>query len=274
MGVVYRSRQGMDMFVKRWVKQLLLLALLALGMGLAHAQDSKACALVLMHGKWHNARDFGYFGDKLEPACAFKSLDMPWSKRRNYDVPYPVALAEIKAQVEAFRRDGYQRVILVGHSFGANAALAYMSEIADVDAVISLAAGHSPAYMYQKGIGAKAVDKARHLVAEGQGEETLYMDDLNQGRQQNISMRADVLLSYFDPAGLGNMPGTVTRFKRPVPLLWVLGDKDPLYPFGAAYLFDKAPPHPASRYVVVAADHVNTPDAAASEVLAWIRALP
>ena len=70
-------------------------------------------------------------------------------------------------------------------------------------------------------------------------------------------MKATVLLSYFDPDGLSNMPGTAGRFKKPVPLLLVVGDKDPLFPLGSDYAFDKAPQHPASRYVVVQADHVR-----------------
>lgn len=262
------------MTAKPWVKLFLLLATIGLNLGPAVAQEQKACALVLMHGKWHNPHDFGFFGGKIEPTCDYKSIEMPWSKRRNYDEPYPVALAEIKAQVETFHKDGYKRVILVGHSFGANAALAYMAEIGDADGVISLAAGHSPAYMYKKGIGAESVDKARSLVASGKGDETLSMDDLNQGRRQSISMSAKVLLSYFDPEGLGNMPGTIARFKKPIPLLWVVGNKDPLFPFGSGYAFDKAPKHPASKYVVVQADHISTPDAAVGDVLAWIKSLP
>lgn len=252
---------------------LLFWAFFGLNIGPAVAQDQKLCALVLMHGKWHNPNDFGFFGGRLEPTCVYKSIEMPWSKRRNYDEPYPVALADIKAQVDAFYKEGYKRVILVGHSFGANAALAYMAEIGEADGVISLAAGHSPAHMYKNGIGSNSVDKARELVASGKGNETLSMDDLNQGRRQSISMSAKVLLSYFDPQGLGDMPGTISRFKKPVPLLWVVGTKDPLYPLGSGYAFDKAPKHPASKYVVVQADHVNTPDAAVGDVLTWIKSL-
>lgn len=261
------------MAIKQWVSLLLVMAVTGLNFGSAVAQEQKACALVLMHGKWHNPRDFGFFGRKLEPTCDYKSIEMPWSKLRSYDQPYPVALAEIKAQVDAFRKEGYKRVILVGHSFGANASFAYMAEIGDVDGVVSLAAGHAPAFMYQKGIGSKSVDKARELVASNKGDEILSMDDFNQGRQQSISMSAKILLSYFDPSGLGYMPGTIARFKKPVPFLWVIGTQDPLYPLGSS-LADLAPKHPASKYVVVQADHINTPDAAVADVLAWIKGLP
>lgn len=239
----------------------------------ASAQD-KACAVVVMHGKWANPQYISFFGRKLEPYCTFKSMDMPWSQRRNYDQPYGVALEEIAAQVQAFRKEGYQRVLLAGHSFGANAALAYMAEMGDADGVIALAPGHAPQYMYENGMGREAVDKAREWMAAGRGDEKLTMLDLNQGQKRQVSMKAQVLLSYFDPQGLGHMPGAAAAFKKPVPLLWVVGTGDPLYRAGAAYAYDKAPAHPASKYLVVQADHVSTPDVAAAEVLAWIQALP
>lgn len=258
----------------RIVFSSILVLLIALVAGSAAAQEQKACALVLMHGKWHNPRDFGFFGGKIEPTCDYKSIEMPWSKNRNYDEPYPVALAQIKVQVDEFRKGGYKRVILVGHSFGANAALAYMAEIGNADGVIVLAPGHAPLYMYNNGIGKDAVNKARELVAVGKGGETLDMDDFNQGKPKSINMRADVLLSYFDPNGLGHMQLTATRFKKAVPFFYVVGTRDPFYPYGPDLIFNKAPSHPSSKYVVVEADHVGTPDAAASATLEWIKGLP
>ncbi|MFZ2971639.1 MAG: alpha/beta hydrolase [Ferribacterium limneticum] len=235
--------------------------------------EQRTCAVVLMHGKWGNTQYISSFGDRLEPTCIYKSIELPWAKRRNYDEPYPVALKEIEAQVGKFREQGYKRVLLAGHSFGANAALAYMAEIGDADGVIALAPGHSPAFMYQKGIGKEAVDQARELVTAGKGEQSLSMDDLNQGGRQSIRMRASVLLSYFDPFGLGHMPLTASRFKKAVPFLWVVGTRDPLYPAGANYAFNKAPYHVASKYLIVEADHASTPDIAAKDVLEWIERL-
>jgi pimeloyl-ACP methyl ester carboxylesterase len=261
------------MVAKPLRKVLLLLVIICIGLGTAAAQEQKSCALILMHGKWHNPREFGFFGKKIEPTCDYKSIEMPWSGRRNYDQPYAVALAEIQAQVNKFRKEGYKRVILVGHSFGANAALAYMAEVGDADGVISLAAGHVPHFMYQKGIGSASVDKARGLIESGKGEETLSMTDFNQGKRRDITMSANVLLSYFDPQGLGHMQATISRFKKAVPILWVVGTQDPLYPFGTLWI-DLALKHPANKYIVVQADHVSTPDVSGAEVLAWIKSLP
>jgi dienelactone hydrolase len=242
----------------------------------ARAQDvaSKPCAVILMHGKWGSPQFIGHFGRRLEPYCAVNAIEMPWSQRRNYDIPYPQALKEVSAQVQALRAKGYQRVVVMGQSFGANAAMAYMAQEGDADAVVALAPGHVPAFTYSKGIGKEAVDKAGELVKAGQGSEKLAMEDFNQGKRQSIRMPADVLWSYFDPAGLGHMPRTAAAFKKPVPFLWVIGTNDPLYAAGEDFAYRKAPEHPASKYLVVTAGHIDTPDVAAAQVLDWLKSLP
>jgi pimeloyl-ACP methyl ester carboxylesterase len=234
----------------------------------AIAQE-KECAIVLMHGKWGNTQYISFFGNRLKPTCDYKSIEMPWSRRRNYDAPYLTALAEIKGQVDQFRQQGYKRVVLAGHSFGANAALAYMKTEGDADAIVLLAPGHTPSYMYQRGIGKDAVDKARELVSAGRGDESLSMDDFNQGNRQSIRMKAGVL-----PDGLGNMALSSAGFKKAAPVLWVVGTRDPLFPSGASYGYDKTPHHEASKYLVVEANHANTPDVSAEQVAEWLRALP
>lgn len=262
----------------RWPRTLFaagLLACIAVTAPPARAQDAaKPCAAVLMHGKGGSPRYIGFFGRRLEPYCKVKLLEMPWSQRRDYDAPYPQALQEVAAEVQSFRAQGYQRVTVMGHSFGANAAMAYMAHVGDADAVVALAAGHVPATMYERGIGKAAVDKARDLVRAGQGNEKLTMEDLNQGERRSVRMTAEVLWSYFDPAGLGHMPATAAAFKKPVPFLWVVGTADRMHAAGEDYAFRKAPAHPASRYLAVSAGHTDAPDVAADQVLEWLKALP
>lgn len=151
-----------------WIVMHIFAAFCSMVAGQAFAQE-KSCAVVVLHGKWGNTQNIGFFGQRLEPTCDYKAIELPWSQRRNYDEPYLSALAEIKTQVSAFRGQGYKLVLLAGHSFGANAAFAYMSEIGDADGVIALAPGHSPAFMYEKGIGKDAVDRARELVLSNRG---------------------------------------------------------------------------------------------------------
>ena len=241
--------------------------------GPAWAQDDKACALVFVHGKWGNTQYVGFFTRRLEPYCKVRVAEAPWSLRRGYDAPYSRALDDMAAEVKALRDQGYRRVLVGGHSFGANAAMAYMARVGDADGVVAVAPGHAPAAMYARGIGKDAVDKARQLVQAGQGSETLTMEDLNQGQRKSVRMSAEVLWSYFDPEGLGHMPASAAAFKKPVPLLWVVGTADPIYRGGEEFAFRRAPPHPASQYLVYSGGHGDI-EQTAEPVLAWLKALP
>ena len=233
--------------------------------------ESKACAMVVMHGKWGGPRFLEGFARAMGPACDAKSIEMPWSGLRAYDAGYPAALQEISAQVQTFRAQGYRRVLLAGHSFGANAVMAYMAEVGDADGIIALAPGHVPRYMYDAGMDRSAVDEARTAVAGGRADEKIKLNDMNQGQRRDFNLPAQVLLSYFDPDGLGHMPATAARFKRAVPFMWVIGTRDPLYRSGEGFAYARALPHPQSTYLVVQADHKDTPEVATAQVLAWVR---
>jgi hypothetical protein len=48
-----------------------------------------------------------------------------------------------------------------------------------------------------------------------------------------------------------------------------VGNKDPATR-PSSYAFDKAPPNPKSKYLVVDAGHLDTPDVAADQIILWI----
>lgn len=239
---------------------LLLLVLAMLSSPVAWAAD-KSCAIVLMHGKWGNPRFVAGFGEALSDLCEYESLEMPWSQRRNYDADYPEALAEIARQVTRFREQGFQRVIVAGHSFGANAAIAYMANHGDADGVMAIGPGHTPEIFYERGRTRESVDQARAMVNEGKGEETSGFHDINQDREQKIRMRARIYLSYFDPDGIGNMGRSADGFYKAVPFAWIIGTSDRLSRGGPQYAHARAPEHPKSTYLEVSADHVSVLDA-------------
>lgn len=234
-----------------------------------HAQD-KACAVVVLHGKWGNPQGMALFANRLEPPCASKVLEMPWAQRRSYDEPYPVALAAIGAQVAAFRAQGYRKVVVAGQSFGANAVVAYLAEGGDADAAVVLAPGHTPKIWYERGISKEAVDKARELVAAGKGRDTLSITDVNQSERRSMSMRAEAMVSYFEPEGLGDIPTSAARVKRALPVLWVtpVGDTLLLRP---SYGFEQLPPDPKSKFTQVQSGHMSVPDASGGIVQEWLK---
>lgn len=257
------------------MKHVLLQIALILGLGLAGvpSQAAQECVVILMHGKWGGPKSpyLKVLAEKLEPTCKVELRDMPWSRIRNYDQTYANALRDMAQAVKRYRDEGYKKIFIAGQSFGANAAMAYQAYIGDADGIIALSPGHAPQYMYTSGITQQAVSDARQAVASSSPDKAINMTDVNQGQRKDFQIRADVLLSYFEPDGLGNMSRTAAEFKRPTPFLWVIGTHDILYRDGKAYAFDKVPKLPSSKYLVVNATHVTAPEVASDQVVEWVK---
>jgi acetyl esterase/lipase len=234
--------------------------------------DESEVGIVLMHGKWAGppAPPIKVLATALRTK-GFKVITpvMPWGQKRMYDADYPTALSEIEASVEILRKKGAKRIIVAGHSFGANASIAYAASGREVDGVMAIAPGHCPDL---QNFGT-SVAKARKMIAKGKGEETASFDDNNQGKDRTISTTAKIYLSFFDPDGLGVMPKSAAAIPKPVPFLWVIGTHDHLYRHGENYVFNKVPKHPRNSYLVVNADHSGTPEVAASQIVEWIMSL-
>lgn len=237
------------------------------------AQAAERVGVVLMHGKWGNPNNaITALSDKLESAGFLVARpEMPWSRGREYDADYAQAMDEITAALTKLRAQGATRVVVAGHSMGANAALGYAARHDDVAAVAAIAPGHSPE-LFAARLGA-SIAKAKSMVAEGKGEETAQFDDLNQGKTKAITCKARVYASYFDAQGPAVMPVNAAAFKRPTPLLWVVGVGDPIYPRGEDYAFNKAPFDPGNRYLVVEGGHMDTPTIAADQIVEWIKGI-
>lgn len=197
--------------------------------------------------------------------------EMPWSRKRGFDATYQQALVEISLAVQELRVGGATEVALVGHGLGGNAALGYAASRGGVCAVAVLAPSHDPER--HREVFMPDVRKARTLLLTvGGAARSLFMD-INQDKDYDLSTTAEVYLSYNDPDGEAVMPRSVERLKGPLPLLWVVGAKDPLSRLGKSYAFAKAPEHPLNRYEEVYADHARTPMEAAPLVAEWLKAV-
>jgi len=252
-----------------------LIAVVALVLALSPdaKSDESEVGIVLMHGKWAGppAPPIQFLATALR-AKGFKVITpvMPWGQKRMYDADYPTALSEIEASVGILRKKGAKRIIVAGHSFGANGSIAYAASGREVDGVMAIAPGHCPDL---QNFGA-SVAKARQMIAKGKAEETASFDDISQGQNRTISTSAKIYLSFFDPDGLGVMPKSAAAIPKPVPFLWVIGTHDYLlYRYGENYVFNKVPKHPSNRYLVVNANHNDTPKVAASQIVEWIMSL-
>jgi pimeloyl-ACP methyl ester carboxylesterase len=76
----------------------------------------------------------------------------------------------------------------------------------------------------------------------------------------------------FDPEGPAVIPKNAAAL-RGVPLLWVVGESDPIFVRGRDYAFSRAPKNPKSRYIEVSAGHLTAPRTARAQVVEWVKSL-
>lgn len=250
----------------------LVLSALLLSLPWRHAQGNASTAgVVLLHGKQDRAlgllaplaRTLGGRGLRIEGPT------MPWAASRDYDVDYPTALDEIETALNRLRAAGAARVAVGGHSFGANAALAFAGSGRKVDAVLAIAPGHVPDLWRDHPRISASVRRAREMIAAGRAEASASFDDINQGQDRTVRTSARNYLSFFDPDGLGSMPRSAAAIPAPLPMLWIIGGNDRLARRGSVYAYDKAPAHPKSVYSEVSGGHLDTADIGRDEILKW-----
>ena len=240
----------------------------------ALAAEVGPTAVVVLHGKLGGPdRLVADFAAQLSAAgFVVVTPEMPWSRRREFAESFDVGLREIDTAVRGLRARGAARVVLAGHSLGGNAALAYAARYPGLDGLVCLAPAHTPEQPHQRQRFAADIALAREMVASGRGQDTALFHDVNMGKALELTVPAQSYLSYNDPDGPAVMPKNAAALKTALPILWIVGARDPLTR-PQSYVFDLAPAHPQSRYVSIDADHKGTPTAAAGLVVEWLRGL-
>jgi esterase/lipase len=253
---------------------LLFFGLIAMALAAPSAGEKGEIGVVLLHGKQGAVPGrLGPLARKLKAAgCLVATPEMPWSRGRIYAASYEDALLEIDQAVEGLKEKGAQRIVVGGLSLGGNAAVGYAARRQDLAGIIVLAPGQFPESPNWRERFASSVARAREMVAAGKGDSMERFEDLNMGKTFYSQATAKNYLSYFDPEGPAVLPTNAAAIRRAIPILWVVGTRDPATrPSG--YAFDKAPPHPKSKYLAVDADHLGVPAAAADVILEWLRNL-
>jgi pimeloyl-ACP methyl ester carboxylesterase len=249
------------------------LALLAAG-ARARGADMHGVGVVYLHGKggWPGALDGGILSSLKNEGALIATPEMPWSFRRKYGATYEQAMAEIDAAVATLKSGGATRIVVIGHSLGANAAIGYAARHPDLAAVVALAPGHLPETDGLRRHTREAIAQAKQLIAAGRGDVPQHFPDLAQGLPFPATATPTVYLSMFDPDGPAVIPKNAAAM-GPVPLLWVVGTLDPIYRFGRAYAFTAGAKNPKSRYIEVFAGHLTTPLIARGKVVEWLNSL-
>ncbi len=252
------------------VRALCLLALIATPV---HSAGLQGLGVVFLHGKgvWAGAFDGGIPAVLEADGAVAAAPEMPWSIGRIYGATYEEAMREIDAAVAGLKGKGATRIVIIGHSLGANAAIGYAARRHGVAAVVALSPGHLPETAEMRARTADAIVEARALVAAGEKSPHIWPDRI-QGIPTLATASPAVYLSMFDPDGPAVIPKNAAALHG-VPLLWVVGRSDPIFARGREYAFSRAPGNPRSRYVEVSAGHLAAPWVARSQVVDWLKSL-
>ncbi len=234
--------------------------------------------VIIMHGKWGTGLPNSPVGI-LAAALSKEGIialtpDMPWSKTRLYAKDYEETMAEIDKAVVTLKSKGATKIVVGGHSIGANTAIGYGARRDGLAAILAIAPGHLPEGSDWKGKFAADVAKARKAVNAGDGEKKDKFQDINQGKKKTLNIPARIYLSWFAPDGPSIMPVNAANLKPGTPLLWLTGDKDGLHKReGKSYAFDKVPAHAKNAYIVVSSGHGDAPKKGVKEIIKWLKSL-
>jgi pimeloyl-ACP methyl ester carboxylesterase len=246
------------------------------------AKRGERLGVILLHGKLGDPLT-GHAGlDALAAnlhagGCMIALPTMPWSDKGwlTIDRDVPSSLAMIDRLATQLRTHGADRIVLVGHSLGADVALSYAVSHGGLAGLVMAAPGHAPAVLAERDPPTRAaLERARALVAGGYGDDRFTGPDRAYGTNLMLTTRASIYLSWMDPQGLAEMSVQAPRLPASIPLLLVIGRRDPFYRLAETAVFKPAARHPYSRYLPVVAEPSVTPRAAQAVIQNWIEGLP
>lgn len=247
---------------------------------LAFAQAGGTLGVVLLHGKQSRPGTPGFndISSRLSGIGAKVLVpSMPWEGQgwERISVTVEQVHAMIDGYVAQLRGQGAQRIVVGGQSLGANVALSYAVARQNVAAVVMLAPGHNPAYVFRTYPDVReSLDKAAALVNAGQGAQPFRGTDDNQGSKLTLNTNAAAYFSWISPRGPAAMTVQAPLLPASIPLLLVIGRQDPAFGMAEASIYKPAAKNPYSKYIVVDAGHRDTDFAASAQVVSWIRGLP
>jgi len=132
---------------------------------LADAMDLKTTGVILIHGKAGGQGPLQPLAAALKKEGAIVSLPrMSWTSGYR---TIEETIGEVQAAVQRAGAAGASRIVLAGHSLGANIAMGHAARAGGVDAVIALAPGHRPDCIASQ--TGDSLAQAKGMVAAGQG---------------------------------------------------------------------------------------------------------
>jgi len=250
------------------------LTLLILALPPAAWAQGEPIGIVIMHGKGGGPMFLvADLARSLEgKGYLVANLDMPWSGRRNYDVPVATGEEEVTAALEGLRQKGAKKLFIAGHSQGGAFAL-HLAGRLSADGVIVIAPGGDVSTPFFSSKVGASLARARALVAEGKGAEPAELEDFENARGNYVVRSAPTAyVTWFDPQGAMNMERAARAVSPGVPFLWIAPTNDyPALRKAHPYFYRMLPANPRHRFAELNADHRGAPTASVDEIVRWTR---
>jgi len=240
-------------------------------------EGGEKIGVLLMHGKGGDDRWLYPLAVGLRDAGVIVEApsSMPWSKTRIYEKTFEESMIEIDGLVERLKAAGASKIVVGGHCFGATAAMGYAIHHEGLSGLILLAPGHLTTAKIFRSRVKDSVAKAEEMIRSGRGEETADFKDINMGEPFTRHVSARLYYSWFAPNGPASFAKNARNLKSATPLLYIVGSKQKKIAISKkrTFAFEKAPPHPNSKFVIIPSDHHHTPADSMEVVVDWLRTL-
>lgn len=256
-------------------KKHLIIFIVSMAMSTLLAQEipSSKIGIVVMHGKGGSPTRLvaQMAGSLQEKGYLVANLEMPWSKKRDYDVDATMALKEVEKALEDLRTKGAEKLFVAGHSQGGLFALCVGGYLV-ADGIIAIAPGGNVGNnLFREKLGSY-VQEARSLIEKGKSDEKMTLFDFENAKgTYPIVTTPRLYLSWFDPEGIMNQERAIKALNPKNPVLFIVPQHD--YPglLKVKYsMFSNLPIHPHTKLYEPNADHVGAPSASTDEIVAWM----
>ena len=260
--------------MSQWIFTQLVLAVLTAAVPVTAAAQAEPIGIVIMHGKGGSPQGLvaGLAKGLEGKGFLVANLEMPWSRKRDYDVTTTKGEEEVEAALAGLRAKGAKKVFVCGHSQGGVFALHLAGKLA-ADGFITIAPGGSTSNRFFAERIADSLARARELVAAGKGGEPVQLSDFeNTPGIYPVTSPPAAYVTWFDPQGAMNMDRAVAAVNPRVPVLWVAPTRD--YPGlikTSLPLYRNLPRHPLTQLYEPNADHRGVPTASVDEIVRWTR---
>jgi len=212
--------------------------------------------------------------DLYEKGFLVTSPQCAWSKFKKYSEPVDKSLRScVSPRIKLLKKRGAEKIVVLGKSLGANAAIRAGVVIDGINAIVAMAPGHRPEKAYMQEKFSTDVGYARGKVQSGKGREKGSYLDINQGVEQNLMVSAESYLSWFDPEGKAVMELNAPKIKGNIPFLWIAGEDDPISDGTGKEIFGAVPPNSKSKFILVEGGHGEVRDNGRDIIIDWLKAL-